>query len=269
MGDPCVDMLGLVWGSISELCDDLTEQEWSLATDCPGWTVQDQLSHIVGPEAAFLGRPQPTGGTIKRPYIRNPIGSANEALVDYRRAWSGSQVLAEFRDVTSERLAALQAMDEEDLDEESWTPAGPGKYRDLLAIRVLDAWVHEQDIRAALRRPGHLEGPVPRHVLGRCFLAMPYVVGKKAAAPEGSTVVFLISGPTAGSLAIEVTDGRARAVEQEPAMPSVTLEADFVTFTRVANGRAEALGALEEGTITVRGEAVLGRTIVEKLNFMI
>jgi uncharacterized protein (TIGR03083 family) len=262
-------MLAVVWGSISELCDDLTEEEWSLATDCPGWTVQDQLSHIVGPEAAFIGRPQPTGGAIKRPYIRNPIGSANEALVDYRRAWSGPQVLAEFRDVTSERLAALRAMDDEDLDEESWTPTGPGRYRDLLAIRVLDAWVHEQDIRAALGRPGHLEGPVPQHVLGRCFFAMPYVVGKKAAAPEGTTVLFRISGPTSGSLAIEVSGGRARAVEDVPATATVTLEADFVTFTRVSNGRIDPGRARAEGAITVGGEALLGANVVEQLNFMI
>jgi uncharacterized protein (TIGR03083 family) len=269
MGDPCVDMLGVVWGSISELCEGLTDEQWSLATECPGWTVQDQLSHIVGPEAVFLGRPQPTGEAIKRPYIRNPIGSANEALVDYRRAWSGPQVLAEFRDVTSERLAALRAMDDEDLDEESWTPSGPGRYRDLLAIRVLDAWVHEQDIRAALGRPGHLEGPVPEHVLGRCFLAMPYVVGKKAAAPEDSTVLFRISGPTTGSLAIEVTGGRARVSEEEPEVPTVTVEADFVTFTRVSNGRVAPRRALEDGAIKVTGEPLLGAAVVEKLNFMI
>ena len=34
--------------ALTELCAPLTEAQWKTATDCPGWTVQDNMSHLVG-----------------------------------------------------------------------------------------------------------------------------------------------------------------------------------------------------------------------------
>ena len=34
-------------------------RQWDLATDCPGWTVKDQLSHLIGDRAMLLGEPPP------------------------------------------------------------------------------------------------------------------------------------------------------------------------------------------------------------------
>ena len=236
---PVAELLADVWGSIAELCRGLDDEEWARPTACPGWSVQDQLSHLVGPEAAFLGHPQPKPLAVAPPYVRNEFGNANEAAVAWRRTWPPAEVLAEFVSVTEQRLDDLRALTGEDLDEDSWTPTGPGKYRDLLAIRVFDAWVHEQDIRVAVGRPGHLGGPVAAHALGRCFLAMPYIVGKKAAAPEGAVVDFVVEGPTSGSLRVKVEGGRARAAA-EPAGgegASVRVVAEFEAFTRLCCGR--------------------------------
>jgi uncharacterized protein (TIGR03083 family) len=33
--------------------------QWDLPTECPGWTVRDQVSHIVGVERMLLGDPEP------------------------------------------------------------------------------------------------------------------------------------------------------------------------------------------------------------------
>jgi uncharacterized protein (TIGR03083 family) len=268
MADPAVENLEIVWRSIAELCAGLSEEEWGRPTDCPGWSVKDQLSHLVGPEAMFVGRPQPSGVEFRPPHVRNDIGAANEAAVGHRHAWSGADVLAEFEEVIGERITQLQAMDEEDLAEDSWTPVGPGTYRDLLVVRAFDSWVHEQDIRAALERPGHLDGPVAENALARCFLAMPYVVGKKAAAPEGSTVVFDVAGPTSGRLGV-VVEGRARAVEPPPEAPAVTVTADFLAFTRLGCGRVAPDAALADARVTVAGDQALGEAIVRHLAFMI
>ena len=265
--DETVANLALVWGSIRDLCRDLGDADWDRATSCPGWTVKDQLSHLVGPEAMFIGRPQPAQVEVPPPYVRNDLGRANEGAVAYRRSWRGADVFAEFDEVITERLEQLRAMTEEDLAEDSWTPVGPGTYRDLLAIRAFDAWVHEQDMREALHRPGHLSGPVAAAALARCFLAMPYVVGKQAAAPEGTKVLFDIGGPTVGTLGIVVTGGRARPAEP-PEQPDTTVRSEFLTFTRLACGRADAAESLAKGTIGVSGDRRLGERIVHHLAFM-
>ena len=54
-----VDKMAHVWHSIAALCTDLTETQWKTPTDCPGWSVQDQLSHLVGSESRLLGRAAP------------------------------------------------------------------------------------------------------------------------------------------------------------------------------------------------------------------
>ncbi len=290
-GDPVVELLGIVWGSISELCRGFSQDDWARPTACPGWTVQDQLSHLVGPESAFLGYPQPTPASLDPPHVRNALGKANEAAVSWRRSWPPSEVLAEFESVTEQRLEDLREMTEEDLDEESWTPTGPGKYRDLLAVRVFDAWVHEQDMRDAVGRAGHLSGPVAEHSLGRCFLAMPYVVGKKAAAPDGSTVELVVQGPTSGRLLVHVEGGRAKTVSSQvgaedlspaPAQGAqgevgegdrvdVRVVVPFEAFTRLCCGRISAAEAREgEGrAIVVEGDQALGDAVVDSLPFMI
>src|ERR1700728_2482970 len=34
------------WGGLAEACFELAETEWALPTECPGWDVKDQLSHL-------------------------------------------------------------------------------------------------------------------------------------------------------------------------------------------------------------------------------
>ena len=43
-----VDDLVEVWGSFAAACSDLATDAWDLPTDCPGWSVKDQLAHIIG-----------------------------------------------------------------------------------------------------------------------------------------------------------------------------------------------------------------------------
>jgi uncharacterized protein (TIGR03083 family) len=268
MGDPSIDNLAVVWRSVSELCARLDDADWDKPTACPGWSVQDQLAHLIGPEALFLGRPQPGAVAVTPPYVKNDLGKLNEGAVAFRRAWVPSDVLAEFDEITSHRLEQLELMSDEDLDEDSWTPAGPGTYRDLLAIRVLDSWVHEQDIREAVERPGHDAGPVAEHVLGRFFRAMPMIVGKRAAAPDG-IVRFDITGTTTGGLDVEVRERRAYALDSpaEPA-PTATVTASFLPYTRVCAGRRDPKVAEQAGDIATSGNDALGGAVVRSLPFM-
>ena len=88
--------------------------------------------------------------------MRNEVGQSNEALVDYRRQFSGAEVLTEFREITAQRLGVLRAMTADDFAADTPNPLGSGPYTDLLAIRIYDAWVHEQDMR---RNAGHHRPP--------------------------------------------------------------------------------------------------------------
>lgn len=263
-----VDGLETVWTSIGALGDDLSEEEWKTPSEVPGWSVQDNLSHIVGMEARLLGRTDPEHEAPGGPHLQNDVGISNEVPVDLRRARSGAEVLAEFREVTGERLAELRALDADGFGAESWTPVGPGTVRDLLPFRIFDSWVHEQDMRRVVGRPGHLDGPVAEAALERVIGAMGFVVGKKAGAPDGATVVFALSGPLARDIAIGVEGGRAKRLDAAPASPTVRIVTDSATFERLGTGRADPEALVADGQVTVEGDDALGRAVVTNMNFL-
>lgn len=263
-----VARLDEAWRSVADLGADLGEADWKTPTEVPGWSVQDNLAHLTDIEARLLGRPAPDHAVPDElPHVKNDAGRANELFVDARRAWTGAEVLAEFVEVTDGRLAQLRAPDH-DFGAESWTPVGPATVRDLLPFRIFDTWVHEQDMRQATGRPGHREGPVAEAAMERVFAPIPYIVGKKAAAPEGATVVFALSGALARDVAIGVEGGRARVLDDTPAAPTVRIVTDTATFERLATGRLDPGAVLDDGRVRLEGDDALGRTIVEQLNFL-
>lgn len=265
MSDHVVELQGQVFDALDQLCSTLSPAEWDLPTDCPGWTVKDNLSHIVGTEETILGRPAPDHQVDEKPYLRNPIGVNNEISVDLRRPWPPEQVLENFREVAAERMKVLRSMSSDELGGDSWTPIGPGTVRDLIAVRIMDCWVHEQDIRRATRRPGGLDGPVASHAFGRHARALPYVVGKKVGAPDGTTVAFEVEGNP--RVVVAVNGGRAAVVDDPAERPTVTLRMNLDTFNRLSCGRGD-VDAVAKG-VQVEGDEDLGRRVIAQHNFMV
>ncbi|HVN49789.1 MAG TPA: maleylpyruvate isomerase family mycothiol-dependent enzyme [Acidimicrobiales bacterium] len=267
--EPNIRLLDEVWASIDELGAGLGETEWKTPSELPGWSVQDNLSHIVGTERTMRGEPTPDNDP-PADHVRNPIGELNEHWVERYRTWSGAELLAEFDRLRAERLAELRALPPERFDEVGPTPVGEAPFREFLAVRVFDSWIHEQDMRRALARPGHLTGPVVELSMRRMATAMPYVVGKKVGAPDRTTVVFDITAPdgTPVTTVAVAVDGRAALVEPPPD-PDVRLRLDLVAFTALSTGRWDPATALADGVVAFEGDDALGRHVVEQMNFMV
>ncbi len=265
---PIIDNLAAVWASIDGLCMDLTAQEWEQPTDCPGWSVKDHLSHLVGSESLFLGRPLPDHTPPRAGHLANPLAEMNEVAVDYRRSWPGERVLEEFREVGAARLAQLRVLTPEDFARDSWMPVGKGTLRDLLRTRVFDCWVHEQDMRRALGSPGGMEGAPAQQAMAMIAAAIPRTVAKQAAPPDGATIVLDITGPMRDILSIAIAGKRANLLADVPARPTVRLTANFETFMRLAVGRCDPQTVLRENRVVIEGDGSLGRRVVEHLNFL-
>jgi len=264
-----VDMLDEVWRSIEELGGALSEEEWKRPTECPGWTVQDNLVHLTALERFILGDPLPSEDVDDGlPHIKNDVGKANERWIASRRSWSGADALAEFHAATRARVDQLRALEPSGFDADSWTPMGPGTVRSLLPFRIFDSWVHGQDMRGALGRSGDLDSAAAEQSIGMMVDVLAYVVGKKAGAPDGSTVVLTLTGPLARTVAIEVVDGRARATEAVPRGATVTLTVDADEYARLACGRHDPADAIASGAVVVAGDTELGVRVVHQLNYM-
>jgi len=260
-----IDKLELCWRSISTLCAAFTDAEWKAATELPGWTVQDNLSHLIGTERMLQGLPATEHRAPPSDHVRNPIGEINENEVDARRGLPGAEVLREWNDLVELRLATLRSADDAYFAKEMMTPTGPGTLADFLHIRVLDCWAHEQDVRRAVGRPGHLSGPAAEHTIDRLVRTIPIVVGKRAGTPEAGAVVIDITGGVPRHLVCEVQGGRAAIVAAPTTTPLSTITLDTEAFLLLAMGRRTA----DQVTVAVSGDDDLAGRVLANFNMMI
>ena len=258
------------WAAIAELCAGLSDADWAVATDCPGWSVQDNVSHIIGTERMLLGDPAPEVDVGEVPHVHNEIGRMNELWIAERRPWEPAAVLEEFQEVTGRRAGLLGAMTQADFDAESWTPAGNDTYGRFMRIRTMDCWMHEQDIRGAIGRPGHREGPVVEVVLDEFAFAVGFAVAKQGRAPEGARVLIELTGPAARTWRVQITERRGRLVEtfDGDTEPTITVGMETHTYTRLVGGRISGPQALGAGLVSLSGDVEAAERIVAGLGYM-
>ncbi|MEO8267141.1 MAG: maleylpyruvate isomerase family mycothiol-dependent enzyme [Ilumatobacteraceae bacterium] len=262
-----IDKLEATWRSLSELGSTLDERQWTSPTDLPGWTVQDNLAHLIGIERNMQGLSAAPTADVVGEHVKNPIGQFNESEVEARRGRTGAQVLAEWNALVELRLTTLRAADDGYFAQPMATPTGPGTMADFLHIRVLDCWVHEQDMRRAVGTAGHLDGPAAEHTVDRLCRTLPIVVGKRAATPEGGAVVIDLTGGVQRHIVCEVNGGRAAVVAAPTAQPLATITLDAEAFVVLATGRRTAKELADR--IAVSGDVALGQRVVDSLNTMI
>ncbi|ONI87602.1 hypothetical protein ALI144C_09485 [Actinosynnema sp. ALI-1.44] len=255
------------WSSIDKLMADLSAEQWAAPTSLPGWSVQDNVAHIVGTELSLAGQQAPKNPAVRDlPYVHNDIGAMNECWVQWMREQSPAEVHRRFREITATRAEALTAMSEEDFNAPSWTPAGQATYARFMRIRVFDCWMHEQDIREAVGIPGNESGSCAELSIDEITAALGYIVGKKAQAPQGSSVTFDLTGPVSRQIHV-LLDGRAAVVDSLPGAATATLSIPSTLFTRVAGGRLPAEAGFAGATL--KGDKDLASRVVSALRFTI
>jgi uncharacterized protein (TIGR03083 family) len=241
-----IDAFAQTAHSMIALGEELQPSDWTRATECPGWSVLDQYSHILGIERWLLGETADD----------EPRTVANTALdVEAFRSWPPEKILGELRGVIDRRVASLRS-GAIDLEQVVTTPFGAEMpYGRFLRHRAFDVWMHEQDVRRATGRPGNLDGPAAEATAQILGGALPFVVGKRAAAQPGQTV--LVETP-ARRWCVEVgADGRARFAE-EPPEPTTRLRLEWETFVRLGGGRVDP----SEAEVEVSGDGDLAGRVL-------
>lgn len=266
------------WRVLEQLLRTLDAPAWHSATALPGWTVHDIAAHIIGTESMLDGAPVPgaAGEAEAEEHVHNPIGELNERWVRSMRGEDPAVLLDRLTALLARRRRALESMPQERFDAVTDTPVGPETYGRFMRIRLFDCWMHELDIRDAAGIPGEEGGPRAELAFTEIAGAVPFLVGKRAAAPEGAAVRLVLTGPLPRVIDVLV-EGRARAVPSLPGPPDVTVTMPSGVFVRLAGGRVgvdEVRGritveASDEGALGVREAAALGERIPASLRFTI
>jgi len=264
--DAAVDLLRSEYRALAELGASLTAAQWDTPTCLPGWTVRDVLSHVIGAEAMLLGDPTPDVDISHLTHMRNPIAEANEVWVEALRGASGEEMVERLEDVTGRRLVLLDAMDQAAFDAPSWTPAGRDEtYGRFMRIRHYDCYLHEQDMRVALGLPHRETVEDLSSALDEVATGLGYIVGRRAALPDGSRVRIELGGAVPRTYLVQV-DGRAAVVDALDGVPTVTLELGASRYLRLTGGRHDPGVAPGDGVV-ITGDRRLGEQMVANMSF--
>ncbi len=266
--DPLTDALIAQWETIDEVLTGLDPAQWALPSPLPGWSVHDVVAHVVGTESMLdgLDPPVPADAIPDPVHVHNPIGAYNERWVVGLRDRTPDEMVAAYREIVARRTGVLRAMTQADFDADTITAVGLESYGRFMRTRLFDCWFHEHDIRDAIGMPGDEGGVRAEYAFAELPLGLGFAVGKKAGAPQGSSVTFALSGPLARRVHVAV-DGRAAVVPDLPGPATATLALDSRLFTRLCGGRVPV--AEHVADIGFTGDEALGRRVAANLAFTI
>ncbi len=264
--DWITDALGETWSSVGRTISGRSERDFDALTACPGWSVRDVVNHITGTELFYAGTAIPDITEPWPAYVRNSLGQSNEAFVANRRHLSADEVRLDFHAATSATLLRLRATSDHEWESESWSPEGPRPLYRVQETRVLDSWIHLQDIRDAFLEPTDDHGPGEEIVINRFESALPYVVAKRAGAADGTLVRFNLVGRLGRSIQVRISDGRGVAVASSDEVPTLEMTTAVALFWRRAAGRINAEAFLAASATDVRGDRQLAVRLAEALN---
>jgi uncharacterized protein (TIGR03083 family) len=254
--------------AVLELCAALTDEQWNAQTPCPGWSVADVVAHLIDLESWGAGDPRPVididWSTL--PHIKNAVGRVTEVGVVARRGMSPAQLLSDYRSVLMRRVAQLS-----DISGSVPSPFGGDiPVEQALSMRILDTWVHEQDIRDAIGQPGGLT-TAGAMVTGHMLLGgLPKAWGKKVAPPTGSILRVTVTGPgvVADQSVLIAEDGRAQLVSSDSELgePTVHLTMPWPAFFQAASGRVDVSNPQWRESVSTAGPADLVDSTLLALN---
>ncbi|MFD3484580.1 maleylpyruvate isomerase family mycothiol-dependent enzyme [Streptomyces sp. NPDC058665] len=250
--------------AIAELVQPLVEGEWNRPTPCPGWSVRDIVSHVIGLECEMLGDPRPIHSLPRDLYhVRSEIARYMEMQVDVRRHHTAPEMTSELEYTIIRRNRQLR---NENRAPDAMVRAPLGTEQTLeqaMRARAFDIWVHEQDLRTTLSKPGNLASGGALVTRDALLEALPKVVAKGAGAPPHTAVVFDVHGPVEFLRTVRVdADGRG-TIDGSPSLgPAVTLVMDWETYFRLACGRVRAAAVPDR--IKTEGDAELAAAILRE-----
>lgn len=249
----------------------LSADEWSMPSRVPGWSCADVVAHVASIEAELAGRPDPD----HRPdydklahATASATGPYTEIGVDLRRGRSQAEVVGELTELIGVRAEQWRS-GTTDPDAPFTGPAGWAlTVAKMLRMRCFDLWVHEQDIRSVVGRPGSETSPGAWVSAGQVAGALPAIWGRNVKAAEGQTWRVDVSGPESDSVSFTRVvgigpDGRGIVLDDGLVPePSVTLLGTWMALEPVVTGRADA----RDSEILITGDEDLATRLRAALN---
>jgi uncharacterized protein (TIGR03083 family) len=225
-----------------QLLRKLEEPEWAADTVCPGWSVRDVAAHLLHDDLRRLSR--------TRDHVEGPVPKAGESLPTFlnrsndrwvkETRFLSPRLLVDLLTATGHflhRMWADSSLDQ--LGEGVWwagVEAAP-VWLDV-ARDYTEDWVHHQQIRDAVERPGLSSPEFLDPLLDTLMRALPKTY-ETLHAEDGTTVVVVLNDGNRSlswSLAMDIDRGWTVYPGTRSSIPTAQVILPADTFWRLATG---------------------------------
>lgn len=257
-----------------ELFSELEPEEWEKPTICSGWTVKDIGLHLLGDDVGYLSRAR---DHFSNPFFRNKdlrewkslVKNINEANESWVRATAriSPKLLADLLELTGQQFYEyMQSLDLTAMDGVvSWAGPDPAPVWLDVAREYTERWLHQQQIRDAVQKPGLKEKAFFHPVLDTFVRALPHTY-KDTSVANTTVLKFVVTGK-AGDVWYLVGEANRWSLFQDVELPPVTV----VTMDQEMCWRLFTKGTNKEqarARITIEGDQILGEKLLDTVSII-
>ena len=242
---------------------------WEAPSVSAGWRNRDIVAHLAATDVAaatVLGGEAPAEF---EEFTKSAEGRTFD--VEAFNHWSVERRANEpFRSVVTEwgRAADLLLSRMSKIPKEEWSDrkvswvGGEIRVGYLLQSRIMEWWLHGEDIRAGADLPPRIEHPPIFAVNDLAIRMIPYAVGAAGRSFAGKSALIDLEAAGGGSW----HQGLAAGERPDPRKkPDTSIVGRAYAFALVAGRRVPAEFYLAEGVLQVGGDVELGETILQHL----
>jgi hypothetical protein len=244
----------------------LDDKEWGKKSS-DRWTAKDFLAHLGASQErsnrstaqAIAGQPLEDSGRG-----RDGVNEQNEESLAALRDLPVAELLGRLKAAVEEHLSMLDGLSEADLDRPVAHPVWdkPGALRDLFFSGYLHLPGHYQDIRRAAKKklPHWMETSTADEVhfqLDRIFNFMPLIFRSDRGGELEITYMFTMEGEGGGQWAIQISGGKAQALETPPASFDSEVKTKPELWIDLSNNDLNPVWAITTRKVQLGGNAGL------------
>ncbi|MGZ6367304.1 MAG: maleylpyruvate isomerase family mycothiol-dependent enzyme [Ktedonobacteraceae bacterium] len=268
------DLFPLERKRLLELFSEFEAKDWEKPTICPGWTVKDIGLHLLGDDIGYLSR---TRDAFSNPFFQNKdlhewkslvqhINEANELWVK-ATARISPKLLIDLLELTGEQFYDyIQTLDQMAVGGVvSWAGPDPAPMWLDTAREYTERWIHQQQIRDAVNKPGLKERRFFHPILDTFVRALPHTY-KDIPVADTTVLKFTVTGEAGDTwyLVGEVNTWSLfkNAALQPVAVVTMDQETCWRLFTRgMSKNQARA-------KTTIEGDQPLGEKLLETVSII-
>ena len=257
-----VDVWWRAVDDLTHLLEQLSPEEWATPTDLPGWDVHACAAHTAHLESVLAGGPEETVELDVPAHVRGILGVYTEQGVVARRDRTPDELINEIRESCTARRTQLLDSPPTDASARPEVIFGgvDWSWEVLLRNRPLDVWMHEQDVRRAVGRPGGMDSPAAQHTADYFLESLAMVLAKRAGAHPGTTLVVEVEGSEPAAFGVR-DDGKGARLSDVPQEPTARVCLSREAFVVLAGGRRTP----EQVSYAVTGDAGLAARVLSSM----